>query len=108
MSTIPELTKHARELMHKNRSYIFFREATELSSKDGPIGGAGVPLTPGRSIAVVTEPASTVMLADADAIVGNTTPNSTQIAFTTKMNRPSVISVNGSVRTSRTGRIRRR
>lgn len=42
----------ARELMHKNRSYIFFREATELSSKDGPIGGAGVPLAAGRSLAV--------------------------------------------------------
>jgi membrane-bound lytic murein transglycosylase A len=42
----------ARELMQTNRSYIFFREATELSAKDGPIGGAGVPLTPGRSLAV--------------------------------------------------------
>lgn len=39
--------------------------------------------TPGRPIAIVTEPASTVMLADADSIVGNNTPNSTQIAFTT-------------------------
>jgi prepilin-type N-terminal cleavage/methylation domain-containing protein/prepilin-type processing-associated H-X9-DG protein len=39
--------------------------------------------TPGRPIAAVPEPASTVLLADADAIVGNLTPNSVQIAFTT-------------------------
>jgi membrane-bound lytic murein transglycosylase A len=38
--------------MQQNRSYIFFREATELPSGAGPIGGAGVPLTPGRSLAV--------------------------------------------------------
>ncbi len=42
----------ARELMRLNRSYIFFRVATELKPEDGPIGGAGVPLTPGRSLAV--------------------------------------------------------
>jgi membrane-bound lytic murein transglycosylase A len=42
----------ARALMRRNRSYIFFREATELSPEDGPIGGAGVPLMPGRSLAV--------------------------------------------------------
>jgi membrane-bound lytic murein transglycosylase A len=42
----------ARELMRLNRSYIFFRIATELKPEDGPIGGAGVPLTPGRSLAV--------------------------------------------------------
>ncbi len=42
----------ARDLMRMNRSYIFFREATELAPVDGPIGGAGVPLTPGRSLAV--------------------------------------------------------
>jgi len=42
----------ARSLMRENRSYIFFREAAELSPEDGPIGGAGVPLVPGRSLAV--------------------------------------------------------
>ena len=42
----------ARTLMPENRSYIFFREADELAPADGPIGGAGVPLTPGRSLAV--------------------------------------------------------
>ncbi len=42
----------ARDLMRLNRSYIFFRRADELAPGDGPIGGAGVPLTPGRSLAV--------------------------------------------------------
>jgi membrane-bound lytic murein transglycosylase A len=42
----------ARALMHRNQSYIFFREAEELAEADGPIGGAGVPLAPGRSLAV--------------------------------------------------------
>lgn len=42
----------ARDLMRQNRSYIFFRRADELAPEDGPIGGAGVPLTAGRSLAV--------------------------------------------------------
>ncbi|MCB8819215.1 murein transglycosylase A [Microvirga rosea] len=42
----------ARDLMRQNRSYIFFREARELAAHEGPIGGAGVPLTPGRSLAI--------------------------------------------------------
>jgi membrane-bound lytic murein transglycosylase A len=42
----------ARDLMRRNRSYIFFREAAELKPEDGPIGGAGIPLTAGRSLAV--------------------------------------------------------
>ena len=42
----------ARDLMRQNLSYIFFREATELAPGDGPIGGAGTPLVPGRSLAV--------------------------------------------------------
>ncbi len=42
----------ARDLMRLNRSYIFFRRADELAPEDGPIGGAGVPLTAGRSLAV--------------------------------------------------------
>lgn len=41
-----------RELMHQNRSYVFFRHASELPADRGPIGGAGIPLTPWRSIAV--------------------------------------------------------
>ena len=39
-------------IMRANRSYVFFREAPELGPDDGPVGGAGVPLTPWRSIAV--------------------------------------------------------
>ncbi|WP_230531709.1 murein transglycosylase A [Microvirga roseola] len=42
----------ARELMRQNQSYIFFREADELAPEDGPIGGAGIPLVPERSLAV--------------------------------------------------------
>lgn len=41
-----------RTVMRRNRSFIFFRIADELDPADGPIGGAGVPLTPGRSLAV--------------------------------------------------------
>jgi membrane-bound lytic murein transglycosylase A len=41
----------AKELRRQNRSYVFFREV-QLSDKDEPLGAQGVPLTPGRSIAV--------------------------------------------------------
>ncbi len=41
----------ANELRRQNRSYVFFREV-QLSDKDEPVGAQGVPLTPGRSIAV--------------------------------------------------------
>jgi peptidoglycan lytic transglycosylase A len=41
----------ARELRRQNRSYVFFREVS-LSDKDEAVGAEGVPLTPGRSIAV--------------------------------------------------------
>lgn len=42
----------AKALMRQNQSYIFFREASELAPDQGPIGGAGVPLVSGRSLAV--------------------------------------------------------
>jgi membrane-bound lytic murein transglycosylase A len=42
----------AREIMRLNRSYIFFRRVDDLAPEDGPLGGAGVPLTAGRSLAV--------------------------------------------------------
>ncbi len=42
----------ARALMDENRSYIFFQLDENLSPEEGPIGGAGIPLTPGRSLAV--------------------------------------------------------
>jgi membrane-bound lytic murein transglycosylase A len=41
----------ANELRRQNRSYVFFREVP-LSEKDEAVGAQGVPLTPGRSIAV--------------------------------------------------------
>jgi membrane-bound lytic murein transglycosylase A len=41
----------AKELRRQNRSYVFFHEV-KLSDKDEAIGAQGVPLTPGRSIAV--------------------------------------------------------
>jgi membrane-bound lytic murein transglycosylase A len=41
----------ARELRRQNRAYVFFR-VVPLSDKDEAVGAQGVPLTPGRSIAV--------------------------------------------------------
>lgn len=41
----------AKEVRRQNRSYIFFREV-DLSDKDEAVGAQGLPLTPGRSIAV--------------------------------------------------------
>nr|MDQ2704263.1 murein transglycosylase A [Pseudomonadota bacterium] len=40
------------EILWKNRSYIFFREAAVEDPKLGPVAAAKVPLTPGRSVAV--------------------------------------------------------
>jgi membrane-bound lytic murein transglycosylase A len=40
------------EILWKNRSYIFFREAAVDDPKLGPVAAAKVPLTPGRSVAV--------------------------------------------------------
>ncbi|MDB5512484.1 MAG: lytic murein transglycosylase [Enterovirga sp.] len=42
----------ARELLRRNRSYIFFRLAEELDPDDGPIGAAGISVSPGRSVAI--------------------------------------------------------
>jgi membrane-bound lytic murein transglycosylase A len=41
----------AKDVRRQNRSYVFFREL-QLSDKDEAIGAQGIPLTPGRSIAV--------------------------------------------------------
>ncbi len=41
----------ANDLRRQNRSYVFFREV-QLSDRDEAVGAQGVPLTPGRSIAV--------------------------------------------------------
>jgi membrane-bound lytic murein transglycosylase A len=40
------------EILHQNRSFIFFREAPVWEPDLGPIAAAKVPLAPGRSIAV--------------------------------------------------------
>jgi len=42
----------ARRVMSANRSYVFFEVTAETDPDAGPTGGAGVPLTPGRSLAV--------------------------------------------------------
>lgn len=39
-------------VMEENPSYVFFREVTTLRPDEGPPGALGVPLAPGRSIAV--------------------------------------------------------
>lgn len=43
---------HARRLMRANASYIFFRLAEIADPALGPPGAAGVPLSPGRNVAV--------------------------------------------------------
>jgi membrane-bound lytic murein transglycosylase A len=40
------------ELLHTNPSYVFFRELPSSEDGAGPPGAQGVPLTPGRSLAV--------------------------------------------------------
>ncbi|MCO5155380.1 MAG: murein transglycosylase A [Aquamicrobium sp.] len=40
------------EILHRNRSYIFFREAGVCDPALGPVAAAKVPLTAGRSLAV--------------------------------------------------------
>jgi membrane-bound lytic murein transglycosylase A len=48
MAANPE---EAKEVRRQNRSYVFFR-VVGLTGDREPVGGQGVPLTPGRSIAV--------------------------------------------------------
>jgi membrane-bound lytic murein transglycosylase A len=42
----------ARELMNRNRSFIFFQRTSQENPDLGPVAAAGVALTPGRSLAV--------------------------------------------------------
>ena len=42
----------ARNVMQRNRSYVFFKLERDFDPADGPTGGAGVALTPLRSIAI--------------------------------------------------------
>lgn len=39
-------------LLRENRSYIFFREVVGAEPEQGPVGSAGIALSPGRSLAV--------------------------------------------------------
>ena len=41
----------AKDVQRQNKSYVFFR-ITDLATEDEAVGGQGVPLVPGRSIAV--------------------------------------------------------
>lgn len=42
----------ARDLIRLNKSFVFFTRRDDLPAAAGPIGGAGLPLTPLRSIAI--------------------------------------------------------
>ncbi|MGO4408255.1 murein transglycosylase A [Bosea sp. RAF48] len=42
----------ARDLIRLNKSFVFFARRDDLPAESGPIGGAGLPLTPLRSIAI--------------------------------------------------------
>ena len=42
----------AAKLMNSNPSYVYFREVMDVSPDQGAVGAFGVPLTPGRSLAV--------------------------------------------------------
>ena len=44
--------EEAAALLRENPAYIFFRPVEGLAAEAGPIGTLGVPLTPGRSLAV--------------------------------------------------------
>jgi membrane-bound lytic murein transglycosylase A len=43
--------EEAKEVRRENKSYVFFR-VTDLSNEDEAVGAEGVPLVPGRSIAI--------------------------------------------------------
>jgi membrane-bound lytic murein transglycosylase A len=45
----------ADEIMHNNRSYIFFEERHPENPGDGPVAAANVPLSAGRSLAIDRE-----------------------------------------------------
>ncbi len=52
MGWLKDNPEQARRILRMNESYVFFREVAGLDDRAGPIGGAGVSLTPHRSIAV--------------------------------------------------------
>jgi len=73
-----------------NRAMVGNAGATSTTTRNSYVANAdimgGWNNTPGLPISLVVAPADTVMLADADAIPSNNTPNSTQVAVTTNTN----------------------
>lgn len=68
--------ERAMELLHRNRSFIFFTEVEQHDPDFGPIAAAGVQLTPGRSLAVdktVHAYGTPVWLATRDPLPSDTT-----------------------------------
>lgn len=63
-----------REVLNANPSVVFFREERIDDPKQGPLGALGVPLTPGRSIAVDQQ----FVPLGAPMFLATTQPNSTQ------------------------------
>jgi len=65
-----------KELRRKNRSFVFFRE-TNLGEHDECIGAQGIPLTPGRSLAVDRKihVYGTPVWIDADLPIASETPD---------------------------------
>ena len=61
------------DILNTNPSYVFFQEKPTGNSQEGPQGALGIPLTPGRSIAV--DPRSTPL--GAPVFLATTEPNST-------------------------------
>ncbi len=64
-----------RALMQENESYVFFRELPKTEAGDGPVGAQGVPLTPGRSLAVDAAfhaLGTPIFVAAPDLVVGGT------------------------------------
>ena len=45
-------SEQAWGLMHRNPSYVFFRELGPVATTPGPLGAMSLPVTPGRSLAV--------------------------------------------------------
>jgi membrane-bound lytic murein transglycosylase A len=62
----------AKEVRRENKSYVFFR-VTDLSNEDEAVGGEGVPLSPGRSVAVdrALHAYGTPFFIDADLPIAN-------------------------------------
>lgn len=52
MGWLRDNPERGRALMEENRSYVFFARDDAAPQDRGPIGGAGVPLTEGRSLAI--------------------------------------------------------